>query len=323
MSLLVSLFDGIFGYHRKYNSNTEQIAYDCPACSNDDGLSEGDGKGNLEINFNKNVFRCWKCSDTNNMKGTIPFLIKKYGTKQDLIKYNLLKPEYIEYSDENKVNSHLEAIKLPDEYISLTNVKKTSYKSNLALTYLKKRGINQEIIDRFNIGYAYSGEYFNRIIIPSYDANNQLNYFVGRWFDERKNKLKYLNPEIEKQLIIFNERYLNMDASIYIVEGVTDHIVTPNSIPLLGKSISPLLLQRLHDEFRGLYIVILLDDDAYKDAIRLYEELNFGNLRNKIRLCTPPRGYDPSKIYEKMGNRGVIQLLRTSYKPLEKHLYVA
>jgi hypothetical protein len=47
------------------------------------------------------------------------------------------------------------------------------------------------------------------------------------------NKLKYINPKAEKQEIIFNIGKLNLDATIYLVEGVTDHIVTPNSIPLL------------------------------------------------------------------------------------------
>jgi hypothetical protein len=50
---------------------------------------------------------------------------------------------------------------------------------------------------------------------------------------KRNNKLKYINPKAEKQEIIFNIGKLNLDATIYLVEGVTDHIVTPNSIPLL------------------------------------------------------------------------------------------
>jgi DNA primase len=74
---------------------------------------------------------------------------------------------------------------------------------------------------------------YNRIIIPSYDLNGDLNYFIARWYPKEYNKLKYINPKAEKQEIIFNIGKLNLDATIYLVEGVTDHIVTPNSIPLL------------------------------------------------------------------------------------------
>jgi hypothetical protein len=70
------------------------------------------------------------------------------------------------------------------------------------------------------------------------------------------NKLKYINPKAEKQEIIFNIGKLNLDATIYLVEGVTDHIVTPNSIPLLGKVISSDKL--LHDKAQGLIVILLM-----------------------------------------------------------------
>jgi hypothetical protein len=99
---------------------------------------------------------------------------------------------------------------------------------------------------------------YNRIIIPSYDLNGDLNYFIARWYPKEYNKLKYINPKAEKQEIIFNIGKLNLDATIYLVEGVTDHIVTPNSIPLLGKVISSDLLELLHDKAQGLIVILLM-----------------------------------------------------------------
>ena len=42
--------------------------------------------------------------------------------------------------------------------------------------------------------------------------------------------------------------------------------------------------------------------------------LNFSDLRDRIRICVPPEDFDPSKIYEKLGNKGIVKLLRSSHK---------
>lgn len=323
MDLLVSLFDDIFGEHRKYNEDTNQIAYDCPACSEDCDMPMGDGKGNLEINFDKNVFNCWKCQEINRMSGKIPALLKRFASKNEIKKFKLLKPEAYDPTIIVTSNDYDEipvVVSLPQEYKKLANCTLKDYKYTQALEYLKKRGITDKIIDNFDIGYCSTGDYFNRIIIPSYDINKNINYFVARWFDSAPTKIKYLNPDVEKLKIIFNEYKINWDATIYLVEGATDHIVVPNSIPLLGKVISEKLFELLYTKAKG-YIVILLDDDAYANAIKLYNNLNFGDLRNRIRLCVPPVGFDPSKIFEKLGSNGIVKLLRNSYKPTEKELF--
>jgi hypothetical protein len=67
--------------------------------------------------------------------------------------------------------------------------------------------------------------------------------------------------------------------------------------------------------------VIVLDDDAWEDAKSLYKQLNFGNLRGRIKLVRPPEGYDPSKIYEKLGNKGITKLLMAAFKPEDKDIY--
>lgn len=316
--LLVDILEGFLGDTRKHNEDSGQIAFDCPACSAEKGMPEGDGKGNLEINYNLGKYKCWSCHETNNMYGPVINLLKKYGGPKVIRDYLLVKPDADlvlakEYEDI--------VLELPEGYKKLSECTKKDYKSDIALEYLRKeRGITDDIIKDFEIGYTYKGKYFNRIIIPSYDSTGKLNYFIARWFVQEKTKLKYLNPDAEKQKIIFNEGKINWDATIYIVEGATDHIVTPNSIPLLGKVLSPDLLEKLHDK-AGSYIVIVLDDDAYEDAKRLYRELNFGNLRGRIKIVRPPDGYDPSKIHEKLGKKGIVKLLRGAYHIPEKDLY--
>jgi len=313
--LVVDVLESFLGDNRKLNEDTGQVAFDCPACSADKGMPEGDGKGNLEINYNNGVFKCWSCQDTNNMYGPIIKLLKKYATPKNLRDYLLVKPE-TELGDK-KVEEVV--VTLPEGYKELSECTSKDFKANDALQYLRNRGITDDIIKEFNIGYTYKGKFFNRIIIPSYDSTGKLNYFIARWFSKEKTMLKYLNPVAEKQEIIFNERKINFDATIYLVEGATDHIVVYNSIPLLGKFLPSNLLELLHDKAKG-YIVILLDGDAYKDAVNLYRELNFGDLRGRIKIIKPPTDYDPSKIHEKLGRKGILKLLRSAHHLSEQEL---
>lgn len=306
--LVVSILESFLGEHRKLNEETGQVTFDCPACSAESNMPDGDGKGNLEINYNRSIFKCWSCQDTNNMHGMIMKLLKRYGTPKIIRDYLLVKPDADSISQIVKEEI---IVTLPKEYKKLSECTTKDFKYGQAMKYLTDRGITKEIIDEFNIGYTYSGDLFNRIIIPSYDSNGVLNYYVARWFASQYTKLKYLNPTAEKQEIIFNENKINFDATIYLVEGAFDHIVTPNSIPLLGKYISFKLLELLHDKANG-FIVVCLDDDAYEDAKLLYKQLNFGNLRGRIKIIKTPSNYDPSKLFEKFGYEGVVDLLKTA-----------
>ena len=53
--LIVEILEGILGEPKNHYENKGQISFDCPVCSHEiKGLDKGDGKGNLEINYNKN-----------------------------------------------------------------------------------------------------------------------------------------------------------------------------------------------------------------------------------------------------------------------------
>lgn len=300
--MMTYILDSCLGEHRKHNESTGQIAYDCPECSANKGMPEGDGKGNLEINYKKNVYRCWACYETNNTHGSIVKLIKRYGNGQLLDEYKIFKPDaFINESSIHGVD------KLPDEYIPLSKEPdKPNRHRNMALQYLYDRGIGDDIIKKYEIGYCPYGKYKGRVIVPSRDEFNNINFFVARAYED--NKLKYLNPQADKTKLVFNEDKINWDSTIYLVEGVFDHIVVPNSIPMLGKFITTKLFDKLQEKANG-YVVILLDDDAYEDAVNLYKKLNSDNLYSRIRIIKMPEGFDISLVNEKYGKRGMKRIL--------------
>ena len=146
---------------------------------------------------------------------------------------------------------------------------------------------------KYKIGYITKGQYSGRIIVPSYDIDNKLNYFVSRSYTGHKNK--YKNPEAEKDKIIFNEHLINWEENVYLVEGVFDMFFIENSIPILGKSVSEKLWTMLYDKAKK-NIIICLDGDAWEDSKKLYRKLEGGKLMNKVKLIKLPEDKDVGEL---------------------------
>ena len=140
-----------------------------------------------------------------------------------------------------------------------------------ALNYLKSRGIGRTDILRYGIGYCPNGNYSGRIIVPSYDENFNLNFFVSRSIFE-EDVLKYKNPKWSKDVIGF-ESFINWEEPITLVEGVFDAITARyNAIPLFGKIIQPRLLEKILLR-KPPKVIVALDSDAHKDAIKISSKL--------------------------------------------------
>jgi DNA primase len=304
-SLITDILEDILGDYKMHNEYKGQISFDCPVCSYEiKGLDHGDGKGNLEINYKNNVFKCWSCSETNETHGSIYKLIKKFGNNRQLKKYQLLRPD-----DDGSGNKRFyKKIKLPKEFIPFSNVtlgmKMTPFYKQ-ALNYVRKRNITDEMLQKFNIGFCNTGMYENRIIIPSYDEDKELNYFVARSYLTRT-KLKYKNPSVQKELIIWNEYLINWDNPVYLVEGAFDSIFLPNSIPMLGKFMTDKLFKKLYQNAKK--IIIVLDGDAYEDAVKLYHKINCGKLMGKVWIVELPKDKDIADLQGNLNNYNIKQI---------------
>lgn len=176
-------------------------------------------------------------------------------------------------------NAEQQFISLPYEYKKLSD-HRNELDYSKALNYLKKRNIQSYDIERYEIGYCSDGDYSGRIIVPSFDCNNKLNYFLARDYTGSA-YLKYKNPPVSKDVVVF-ENQINYEEPIIFCEGVFDAMaIRRNAIPLLGKNIPNKLRLKLveHDVKE---ITIVLDSDAYKNAISMSESLMKENI--KVRL---------------------------------------
>jgi DNA primase len=284
VEVLVELLSDVLGAPNQHYESKGQISFDCPVCAEEKGLDSGDGKGNLEINYIRHVYKCWACGETHGTHGPLGKLFDGYATKAQKKVYNLIKPE--EFKQEEKKKTRL---RLPEGFTSFKDSNPRFIPHIEAYKYLQSRGITDDIIDRYKIGYTVTGDYAYRIVVPSYNTENTLNYFVARaWVPK---KMKYKNPPVPKDEIIFNEGAVDWKKDVYLCEGVFDSFFLPNPIVMLGKKMSKLLFETLYLKAEG-NIIICTDGDAFTDGVKLYHELNGGKLYNKIKLIKLPTDKD-------------------------------
>jgi len=280
VDVLVELLTEFLGDYKQHYESKGQISFDCPVCAEEKGLDSGDGKGNLEINYGKHVYKCWACSETYGTHGPLGKLFDQYASKSQKKVYNLIKPEELKQDDIKRPK-----LRLPEGYTTFQDSNPRFIPHIEAYRYLQSRGITDEMIERYKIGYTVSGDFAYRIIVPSFNQEGVLNYFVARaWVPK---KMKYKNPSIPKDEIIFNESLIDWDKDIYLCEGAFDSFFLTNSIVMLGKKMSKLLFETLYIKANG-QVIICCDGDAFQDGLMVYQELNGGRLYNKIKIVKLP-----------------------------------
>lgn len=287
---LLNILQKVLGNTYKYTVDNN-IAFACPFCNTH--------KLKFEVDIVTGKSHCWVC---NAKFGSLKTLFKKIPSitnsqiqELDIILNNTKQTKLIYKHDIFNSNSPLDnfkkslfnadkmyinnnkAIELPSEFIPLY-IKQNTISYKKAIQYLTHiRGLTIYDILKYNIGYCDTGKYKDYIIIPSYNSNGILNYFIARSFTG--NKMKYKNPgNIKHSDIIIFELHINWRLPIILCEGIFDAIaIKHNAIPLLGKSISKLLKhQIILNNVTDIYI--LLDTDATNEIMSHAIELN--NLAN-------------------------------------------
>lgn len=284
VEVLVELLTDFLGNPKQHYESKGQISFDCPVCAEEKGLEDGDGKGNLEINYIRHVYKCWACGETFGTHGPLGKLFDGYATKAQKKLYNLVKPEELKQEEKKRLK-----LRLPEGFITFKDSNPKFIPHIEANRYLKSRGITDDIIEKYKIGYTVTGDFAYRIIVPSFDKEGSLNYFVARaWVPK---KMKYKNPTVPKDEIIFNEGSIDWTKDVYLVEGVFDAFFLTNPIVMLGKKMSKLLFETLYNKVEG-NVIICTDGDAWNDGLKIYNELNGGKLYNRIKIIKLPKDKD-------------------------------
>ena len=313
----------MFGDSARGVSERGQVQYTCPYCN---------GSTNLEVNFPRGLFSSWCCPEHS---GRLSNLIREFGNHQILKSYydeikNIRESRLYQLEYDND-DFERPPITLPKCVLPIN--KDSSYHAE-AYNYLTNRGLNEGDILKNNIyctgkycnkcatNCGYQRSIRNRIIFTNWEFGN-LTYWVGRLYKENKYQTKYLLPlySNKRDVIWTGSNDIQYDGEIRLVEGVLDSIPLPsNTIPILGK--------KLNSEFKLFHVlmeradnVLLIPDyeeKAYEDWYKIYDILNVGRLKGKVRivdwyrLSLPPDCKDTSDLYKIKGKKGIIELLRTA-----------
>jgi DNA primase len=245
------LFD-VLGSYRRISS---EILFFCPSCQHH--------KQKLSVNIHKNAFKCWVCDYRGK---NIRRLVRRFGTYSQLSRWDQIsgRVDYDKFTEDlfadNKEIEKPQKLKLPDAFESLSNPK-LPFTANRAYKYLLSRGIDKYDILRWKMGYCLTGEYRNRIVVPSFDEDGDINYFVSRTFTG--DSYKYKNPKASKN-IVFNELFVDWDSDLILVEGVFDAVIAGNSVPVLGSTLRPdsKLIKKI--VYHDTPVYLAFDEDAQK-----------------------------------------------------------
>ena len=170
---------------------------------------------------------------------------------------------------EEKIVEENQRLSLPEEFIFL-GASRLPHEAQRPLRYLERRGLTLEDIRYYKLGFCSSGEYRNRIIIPSFDEEGYCNYFVGRTYSN--DSYKYKNPRVSKN-IIFNELLVDWSSPVLLVEGPFDALKARNAICILGSTlnIKSRLFAKLVEKQPPVYVGF--DSDALQKSLRVIKNM--------------------------------------------------
>ena len=288
--VVITILDTTLGVGSSLKGNEQQ--HHCPFCHHH--------KKKLQVNLDTQQWHCWVC----NSKGrSISSLLRKLNVdKRDLDRLHKIYGDEPAYSP---TEEYVIKLQLPKEFKQLHFKPSGLFNPiyNKAVHYLTQRGITDSEIVKYNIGYCEDGLYSGRIIIPSYDENGELNYFIARSFYEDE-KMKYKNPPVNRDVIVF-ENQINWNEPITLVEGAFDAFsVKRNVIPLLGKFLLSKLKNKIFE--KGVKeITIMLDSDAIEDSTKHSEWFMKNGIKVKNII---PTGKDAGEL----GYERVNQLIKTT-----------
>jgi hypothetical protein len=290
----------------------DEVSYNCPLC-----VTRGhspDLGGRLWVNYKKQlpsadkpgVFVCYRCE----AKGTLEFLLKLIGVESDsqplseawsthMLRFlhgTLDEPEVIE---PEIVSDYIPEL-LAAGCGPITQGSKFWH-------YLIERGVSDEDMQFYRM-LEGNGRYYDRVVIPTFDFNRKVPFFVARSIKQlyfnipEKGRIeapKYLNPKGQgRRFSLFNITHAIAHDQILLTEGVFSSIAAGrNAIATFGKLVSQTQASMLQGYGKGKELVVCFDGDAHAPAVNLAARLSSVGL--SVSFVLLPEDHDPATLSKK------------------------
>jgi hypothetical protein len=273
----------------------------CPKCAE---LKDDLQKRKLVIRTTDFLTHCWVCGYrssnlTNLLTEYHPFFLDEY---HDRFK---VKQEYKQcgLSIKDMFDGHTQSeperqVQLPTGFIMIaSNLNRKIKHVDDAWRYLRTRGVTESELWYWKFGVTDykppKGEqnFRFRVITPSFDQDGDLNFFSARAYWDKLSGQKYINPNLPRENVVFNEINIDWSEELVITEGVYDLIkCSTNATCLLGSTLdaSYRLFQQI--VFHGTPVLLALDNDAKHKTYKLAKLfLEYGIT---VRILDVPTAYN-------------------------------
>lgn len=227
----VKFIQSILGGGRLSRGGTNLDVW-CPFCNH------SRDKKKLSIRLSDDANHCWTCDWK---ARSLVALVKKFGSREQLIEYRdkfLPEDRKKSFSLDDDEPSVPKLPTLPSDFRLLALGNRKDPNVLAALRYVTGRGLTERDLWYFKLGTSDEPRWRRRVIVPSFDDEGTVNYFVARAVDGQK-KPKYDNPDYDKSQIIFNEINVDWSKQLVLCEGAFDMFKCgENTVPLLGSSLN-------------------------------------------------------------------------------------
>ena len=243
--------------HTQRAKDGVNINIECPFCN------KKNGKKKLVIRVDNPVFHCWVCGKSGK---DVTYLFSRFFKRYLSEAKELFKFKKIAISEEDKEAAE---ICLPTDFELCPNITKGLNPNKLAVKkYAALRGASEHKQWMLKLGASDEGDFIRSLVIPSFDNEGNINFYTCRKIDAMSDSgRKYVNAEVPKSEIIFNEYLIDWSLPLTLVEGPLDLLKTnDNATCLLGSHLGEnfKLFQQIVKHKTDVYLA--LDYDAYWKA---------------------------------------------------------
>ncbi len=295
----------------------------------------------------KNIYKCFGCGEGG---GAVNFVMAHEQLSYPEALRFLAKRYSIEIEEDELTQDEIEEIKLADSLYIVNQFAQqhfqkqlfeTNYGKSVGLSYFKKRGYREEIIQKFGLGFSNGGnndllhtakqqgyeeevlnkagltknnrDFFrNRVMFPIHNISGKVIGFGGRILTQNKKAPKYLNtPESDiynkrKSLygIFFARKAIVKQDECYMVEGYTDVISLHQAgiENIVASSGTSLTVEQIRLVKRYTpNMTILYDGDAAGIKAALRGLDLVIEQDMNVRIVQLPEGQDPDSYLQEMG----------------------
>jgi hypothetical protein len=298
----------------KVSANGTHFHARCVLCG-DSKKSLSKKRFHLDWSAARCVWQCWNCGRSGNFLQLYARITKISESEAYKILHKFDPTGYKESLKRKNGKVQHEKLKRPDVFHNYILADTMPYDCDSKLSRLTHRILHsfrerRNIPDGYKIYYAYKGRFRNRIIIPVFDADENIIYFQGRRIPGSKLQPKYLNPATEKSLIIHNEANFSHEKYICVTEGLLDaYSIGDQGTACLGKEISEDFLEVLFMKTEvGIIVVYDNDEDGYKAMKKFmfgskYKKWKTANkYAKRVRYFLMPKNYMKYKDINKVSS---------------------